>query len=46
MKQEKKPFFVRFLEKQDLSKVKTSLKAGVTHKFPSDADEPQWEEPP
>lgn len=41
MKQEKKPFFARFLEEQELSKVKTGLKAGKTLKYPSDSDE-EW----
>lgn len=44
MKQEKKrPFFARFLESQELSKVKTGVKAGrppiTTDKWPSDDDE-------
>jgi hypothetical protein len=33
------PFFARYLEGQDFPEVKTSVKAGLTHKFPSDRDE-------
>lgn len=42
MQKEKRPFFARFLESQELTKVKTGVKAGwpnVTHKYPSDDDE-------
>lgn len=42
MKEEKKPFFARFLEGQEATKIRTGIKAGfpiVTHKFPSDDDE-------
>ena len=42
MKQEKRPFFARFLEEQELSKVKTDVKAGKTLKYPSDNDEWPW----
>jgi hypothetical protein len=40
------PFFARFLEGQDFPRVKTNIKGGtptspiVTHKYPSDGDEP------
>jgi len=34
-----KPFFVRFLEGDDFPSVKTNVKAGATHKYPSDSDE-------
>ena len=33
------PFFARFLEDQETLKVKTSVKAGRTLKFPSDGDD-------
>jgi hypothetical protein len=33
------PFFVKFLEGQELPNVKTSIKAGATTKYPSDNDE-------
>jgi len=33
------PFFVRFLEGQEFPNVKTNVKAGETHKYPSDGDE-------
>ena len=34
-----KPFFARFLEGQEFPNVKTNVKAGATHKYPSDTDE-------
>lgn len=33
------PFFARFLEGQDFPEIKTSIKAGVSQKYPSDTDE-------
>lgn len=33
------PFFARFLEGQGFPEIKTSIKAGVSQKFPSDIDE-------
>ena len=33
------PFFAAFLEGQDFPQVKTNVKAGATHKYPSDSDE-------
>ena len=39
--QQPKPFFVRFLEQQEVLVVKTDVKAGGNHtmKYPSDGDE-------
>lgn len=34
------PFFARYLEGQDFPNVKTSIKAGITIRFPSDFDGP------
>jgi len=44
VQEQPKPFFVRFLEAQEVLVVKTDVKAGrppqdVTQKFPSDDDE-------
>jgi hypothetical protein len=39
MNTKEQPFFVRFLEGGDFPQVKTNVKAGVTLKRPSDADE-------
>ncbi|MGA9769614.1 MAG: microviridin/marinostatin family tricyclic proteinase inhibitor [Blastocatellia bacterium] len=33
------PFFARFLEGQNFPEIKTSVKAGVSQKYPSDIDE-------
>ena len=33
------PFFVRFLEQQEVLVVQTDIKAGRTLKYPSDTDE-------
>lgn len=33
------PFFARYLEGQEFPDVKTNVKAGLTHKYPSDGDE-------
>lgn len=41
-REEKRPFFARFLENQELVQVKTDVKAGGpknTRKYPSDDDE-------
>lgn len=37
----KEPFFARFLERQELTTVKTGVKSGKTLKYPSDSDE-EW----
>jgi hypothetical protein len=42
VRSKQEPFFARFLEGGEPPKVKTGIKAGVTHKYPSDRDEAQY----